>query len=207
MRINRKDDLMKYYLIFVLAVISFLLSCETYSTRDLERDNPYPFVVRAIIKQGGDPIKFEDRNARMICDDLPAYEECVPCEYDNPNYMCIYDKDSGVSFTADSCMCKGHYHIISQKGLEIVIMDPKKARTPATFITEIDAKILYMNRPLRGKVMLTKSEIGTIITQSGNSVVQLSDSYFLDVAGGFEATDGVVNISGGIFYSQKPDEE
>ncbi len=189
------------------SLLFLLISCERYSTRDLERDNPYPFTLMAIIEENGRIIKFEDRAGRMICDRLPAYDECTPCEenYNNPYNECISDPDTGRSFTADSCMCKGNYHILSQNGIELIIKDPKKARVPATFISGIDAEILYLNKPLNGKIITTKSEISTIIQQSYESGVQLTDSYFLDIAGGFEATDGVVSIRGGVFFSVKPE--
>jgi hypothetical protein len=195
---------MKY--IVILLVVLILASCETYSTRDLERDNPYPFMIRAVVDDANRRILFEDRNARMICDKLPSYDDCVPCEeqYDYSYKECVRDGYNGRYYTADSCMCKGYYHIISHNGLEIILKDPKKARTPSTFITQVDAEIRYMNKSLDGKVMTTKAEIGTTIKQSNNSEVRLLDSYFLDIAGGFEASDGVVSISGGIFYSQKP---
>lgn len=198
---------MRTVIVFSLAVV-LILSCETYSTRDLERDNPYPFMLKVLIDEGGRTMKFEDRNARMTCDKLPTYDDCTPCEetYDNSGNKCLYDEKTGKYFTADSCMCKGNYHIISQNGLELVIRDPKKARIPSTFMTQIDAEILYLNKPLEGRIMTTKAEIGTTIKQSEGSEVRLLDSYFLDIAGGFEATDGVITLRGGIFYSVKPEQ-
>ncbi|MCX7959268.1 MAG: hypothetical protein N3B13_09500 [Deltaproteobacteria bacterium] len=191
------------YLYHLICVLNFLvfLSCETYSIKDMEMNNPYPFTIKVLIEENGRKIKFEDTNARMTCDKLPTYDECTPCQETTSDDKCIYDPDSGKSFTADSCMCKGYYHITSQNGLKLIIKDPKKARTPSTFLTQIDADVLYMNIPLQGKIMLTKSEIETTIKQSDNSTVILTDSFFLDIAGGFEATDGVKTLRGGIFYS------
>lgn len=193
------------YIIFCLSIIT-IFSCETYSTRDMERDNPYPFKLAVMIQEGGKIFKFEDQNARMLCDRLPSYDECTPCEESYSQNECIQDPNTGESFTADSCMCKGNYHIKSQNGLEIVIKDPKKARMPSTFFTGIDAEIIYMNRPLTGKIMLTKSEIGTFIKQSNSSTVLLTDSYFLDIAGGFEANDESISLRSGVFYSVKPED-
>ncbi len=195
-------------LIFFFLSVVLILSCETYSTKDMERDNPYPFMLKVVVEEGGRTMKFEDRNARMTCDKLPTYDDCTPCTetYDSSGNDCLYDPKTGKSFTADSCMCKGNYHILSQNGLELVIRDPKKARVPSTFMTQIDAEILYMNRSLEGRIMTTKAEIGTTIKQSEGSVIQLLDSYYLDIAGGFEATDGVRILRGGIFYSVKPEQ-
>ncbi len=197
---------MKYRSFSVLFLLFIIFSCETLSTKDVERDNPYPFVVRAILKQGGNSIKFEDKNARMICDKLPTYEECnIECHYElvDSTYECVWDSD--IEHNADSCMCLGKYHLITEQGLEIIISDPKKARYPSTFYTGIDVEILYMNKPLNGRVMLTKSELMTTIDRYNDPPIDLTDSYFIDISGGFEATDGVISLSSGIFYSVKPD--
>jgi len=194
--------------VIYLLVVVMLFACEPDGVSYIERDNPYPFLLRAEIEDGNKRFLLDVRDGRMYCDRLPLYNECVPCEeeydYWDWNKECVYNEIDGRYYTADSCMCKGNYHIVSSYGLEIILKDPKKARYPSTFFTQVDGEIRYMNRSLQGKIMLTKSEIHTIFRQSDSSSVILVNSYFLDVAGGFEGSDGVVTISGGIFYSIKP---